>query len=358
MMLVIQMKKEVSMINTYYQAEQMWKHHQIRYNSLGGLNVRKNVQSKINIVGHLDDFTLKTLYENYEEIAGNLGVYPTITIFPRGHELDGGMGGLYYADQNHIEMVDHYYLVSILAHEMRHAFQYIYFPDYYFATSYRTAKQYLKTFIEEDARKYSIDYCIVKGYSEEAQALKDYEAKIQLVIQNKLPLKELQMNNSYFWRNPFKASSVTRDYHWISRNKGEYYTYVEEDDSDVIIYNQSRKGCGKRLQQIISACLIIFVFYIFIFDSDDSPNTVVQDPYILENSATTYLTESDLVGLSAEELRLARNEIYARHGFIFGPKDLQSYFEKQSWYKPNPNYSDSLLSNIEHKNIEIIQVYE
>lgn len=45
------------------------------------------------------------------------------------------------------------------------------------------------------------------------------------------------------------------------------------------------------------------------------------------------LTEEDLSGLSKEELRIARNEIYARHGYIFKSADLKEYFKSKSWYQ-------------------------
>ncbi len=57
------------------------------------------------------------------------------------------------------------------------------------------------------------------------------------------------------------------------------------------------------------------------------------DDYILPNSAEEYLTMEDLEGLSPKELRLARNEIMARHGRIFGDPELSAYFESKDWYE-------------------------
>jgi hypothetical protein len=47
------------------------------------------------------------------------------------------------------------------------------------------------------------------------------------------------------------------------------------------------------------------------------------------------------------ELRLLRNEIFARHGRIFKTPDLREFFSKQSWYKPDPKYSEAALSKEE-----------
>lgn len=54
--------------------------------------------------------------------------------------------------------------------------------------------------------------------------------------------------------------------------------------------------------------------------------------YIMPDSATRLLTENDAAGLTGYALRLARNEIFARHGYIFNSADLDEHFRKQPWY--------------------------
>ena len=65
--------------------------------------------------------------------------------------------------------------------------------------------------------------------------------------------------------------------------------------------------------------------------------------------------------LSLGELELMRNEIYARHGWIFRRADLRNYFQSQPWYRPrsdNAYYSnqqvEAELSPLERRNIRII----
>jgi hypothetical protein len=58
------------------------------------------------------------------------------------------------------------------------------------------------------------------------------------------------------------------------------------------------------------------------------------------------------------ELRLMRNEIYARHGKTFKSKDLRDYFSKQSWYEPYRYYTPDMLSPVEKHAIEEIQKME
>jgi hypothetical protein len=56
-----------------------------------------------------------------------------------------------------------------------------------------------------------------------------------------------------------------------------------------------------------------------------------------------------------------RNEIYARHGWIFRRPDLRNYFESQPWYRPksdNAYYSnrqvEAELTPIEKRNLQAI----
>lgn len=62
-----------------------------------------------------------------------------------------------------------------------------------------------------------------------------------------------------------------------------------------------------------------------------------------------------------KKLRLARNEIFARHGYIFDSADLNKYFNDKNWYIPSikpSEWSDSLLNKYEKKNIALIKKYE
>ncbi len=46
------------------------------------------------------------------------------------------------------------------------------------------------------------------------------------------------------------------------------------------------------------------------------------DEYLLPDSNLRYLNEYDIAGWSMGDIRIAKNEIYARHGRIFDDKDL------------------------------------
>lgn len=96
-------------------------------------------------------------------------------------------------------------------------------------------------------------------------------------------------------------------------------------------------------------------------DSDNYSDSSEESEYVLPDSAKRKLKKSDLKGLSKEELRIARNEIYARHGRMFDDKKLQKYFDSQSWYDgtvPASEFSEDVLSSVEKKNVAFIRQFE
>lgn len=82
--------------------------------------------------------------------------------------------------------------------------------------------------------------------------------------------------------------------------------------------------------------------------------------YILPNSSTSYLTDGEISGLTDDELQMAINEIYARHGRRFQDSGIQSYFDGKSWYQgiiEPDDFDESVLSDVELQNIEKLRAY-
>ena len=83
--------------------------------------------------------------------------------------------------------------------------------------------------------------------------------------------------------------------------------------------------------------------------------------WIFPDSNTVLLTNSDLEGLSAEECKIARNEIYARHGRKFNDTFLQSYFDSCEWYQGTveaDSFNEPELNETELANRNLIAAYE
>ena len=85
------------------------------------------------------------------------------------------------------------------------------------------------------------------------------------------------------------------------------------------------------------------------------------DGFMIPDSSTRYISASDLQGFTEWEARVARNEIYARHGRKFNSGELQQWFNSQSWYKGtvSPNsFNENVLNAVEKANIKTIEQYE
>ncbi len=114
--------------------------------------------------------------------------------------------------------------------------------------------------------------------------------------------------------------------------------------------------------------------YSNIFTTDGDRNWVVdaterspdpfQDPdaYILDTDSR-YIAESDLYPFSEEEVKLIRNEIYARHGYSFTLDKFRDYFGEKSWYREDPavnvnTFGTEQMNDYERANVDVIKAYE
>ena len=78
------------------------------------------------------------------------------------------------------------------------------------------------------------------------------------------------------------------------------------------------------------------------------------DEYIFPDSDERVLNDNEINALSMMDLRLAINEIYARHGRKFKEKELSSYFESKSWYYgylDRESFDESVFNVYEKENI-------
>ena len=74
---------------------------------------------------------------------------------------------------------------------------------------------------------------------------------------------------------------------------------------------------------------------------------------VIPDSSQRLLTSADLSSLGGRQLKIARNEIYARHGYAFKTTDMKDYFANCGWYKPSPSPPE--LSGVEQANIALIR---
>ena len=76
--------------------------------------------------------------------------------------------------------------------------------------------------------------------------------------------------------------------------------------------------------------------------------------FINPDSHNRYLTEKELGFYDKQTLSLIRNEIYARHGYVFSTQPYKNYFENKSWYYKDYNFKGTPLNKYEKANIDLI----
>ena len=83
-----------------------------------------------------------------------------------------------------------------------------------------------------------------------------------------------------------------------------------------------------------------------------------EDAYVLPESNEKELSADELRDLGEDRLRIARNEIYARYGRSFQDEALAQYFQKKAWYCQSETIDDTVLSETELANRDLIQQAE
>ena len=83
--------------------------------------------------------------------------------------------------------------------------------------------------------------------------------------------------------------------------------------------------------------------------------------YVFSQSSERKLNREDVYGISADAIRIGRNEIYARHGRKFADLELQEWFDSKDWYEGNTEpdkFDESMLSETEKHNVMFLKDME
>lgn len=83
--------------------------------------------------------------------------------------------------------------------------------------------------------------------------------------------------------------------------------------------------------------------------------------YIFWDSNIRYLSDAEVAYMSLQQLCYARNEIYARRGYIFNSQELRDYFGSKTWYYgtiPSSSFSSAVFNTYEMTNVELLKRYE
>lgn len=91
-----------------------------------------------------------------------------------------------------------------------------------------------------------------------------------------------------------------------------------------------------------------------------SSGNINRDGYLFA-SDREYLTVGYLNTLDNDTIDLIRNEIYARHGYIFQTQKFINYFNAQSWYVPSvpaSSFDTSVFNSVERANLDLLIEYQ
>lgn len=92
--------------------------------------------------------------------------------------------------------------------------------------------------------------------------------------------------------------------------------------------------------------------YLFVNGLPEKDN----DFYLLKDSDRRIITEEEIKDFNEDKLEIARNEIYARKGYIPEKAFIQAYFINQQWYQPFTDDISKLdLNGFEKENIGLIE---
>jgi hypothetical protein len=70
------------------------------------------------------------------------------------------------------------------------------------------------------------------------------------------------------------------------------------------------------------------------------------------------LKAAEATKLDLYQLKLLRGIVFGRHGRVFKDAEIRLYLQDQDWYKPNAQFSNSMLNNTERKNLDVIRIAE
>lgn len=162
----------------------------------------------------------------------------------------------------------------------------------------------------------------------------------------------------YFWviqGKEQKASMLSRRDSAPKFETGETTTLVEEHTKQITAAEEQTSSVFAEEKALTEEAL-----------SEESEEIISesvpkQSEYLLPDSDHKFLTKEDLNGFDAEMCRIARNELYARHGRKFSEIELQAYFDRCSWYEGTIEgdiFQESILNEYEIANRDLIVAYE
>src|SRR5215213_839496 len=72
----------------------------------------------------------------------------------------------------------------------------------------------------------------------------------------------------------------------------------------------------------------------------------------------TPIRQAQVQKLGLDDLKLLRGLVFGRNGRVFKDAYIKQYLEAQDWYKPNLEFSNSMLNDTERRSLDVIRIAE
>ena len=89
-------------------------------------------------------------------------------------------------------------------------------------------------------------------------------------------------------------------------------------------------------------------------ENNDKSDILLTGSEIFPDSDVRRITDGELKNMELFQLNLAKNEIYARHGYVFKNILLKYYFSNREWYYEDTDFNGELNTEVEKANMERI----
>ena len=155
-------------------------------------------------------------------------------------------------------------------------------------------------------------------------------------------------DNSQFYDSSYVDTSDDENvdyYEDYSYEQDEYNTdSYSEEQFDETVYEEPETSSTEDNNS-----------FVYVIDGEETDNywTLFESEIFVRE-----LTEEDLYGFTAKELTYLRNNVYARHGYIFNSQELTEYYSQYSEYVQNPDFSVEEFSSVEKHNVDFIRDYQ
>lgn len=199
----------------------------------------------------------------------------------------------------------------------------------------------LKPWIEKNSKNYNGTY----SYGES-----EAESSLHLSIFNNIVCAQLEQGS-------WVINKKNTGWHLVYRNFTnvkieENYFYSDQSNGEFVTFNYgNKKHKGLKL----------YTPPVQMGDKDNYEIGTFSKPEIIGkyfNTKQEILSEKYLGNMSKSELKIMRNEIFARYHYIFSTKEMSNYFKNQEWYSGYHKNVDLYLTDIEKENIRRIQRFE